>query len=214
MSGVGLLVLAGVIVAGCGVAVVAAAVAVARSRRRRNRVVPEVATDAPASWAGAHTPLARLHRRLRAAVQAARAVRDPDGALIRARVEIEQAALAVDAHLVALHSMSERERAARMAQATAAVASVEEGAAKLADAATSAPGKVLPAVEEALERAALVEEARRELDAGPSAIIDDERVDGRLPDVAAADDPDGKRDQETDDAPDDEGHGQPRPSTG
>lgn len=210
MTAIALLVLAGVVVAGGVVAGIT--VAVARSRRRRNRVVPDVATNAPAAWAGAHTPLARLHRRLRAAVEAARAVPDPDGALIRARVEVEQSALAVDDHLVALHGMSERERAARMAQATAAVAAVEEGAARLADAATSAPTAVLPAVEEALERAALVEEARRELDAGPSAIIDDERVDGRLPDVAATADepPDEVPGEETDD----DGRGQPRPSTG
>lgn len=203
MSGLELLVLAGVLVAGAGAALAAAAVAIARSRRRRNRVVPEVATSAPSSWAGAHTPLARLHRRLRAAVEAVRAVSDPDGALIRARVEVEHAALAVDDHLVALHGMSERERATRMAQATAAVASVEEGAARLADAASTAPSGALPAVEEALERAALVAEARRELDADPAAIIDDERVDGRLPDVAGTD--------YTDDTDDE---GRPRPSTG
>lgn len=210
MTAIALLVLAGVVVVGAAVAGIT--VAIARSRQRRNRVVPDVATNAPAAWAGAHTPLARLHRRLRAAVEAARAVPDPDGALIRARVEVEQAALAVDDHLVALHGMSERERAARMAQATAAVAAVEEGAARLADAVAAPPPAVLPAVEEALERAALVEQARRELDAGPSAIIDDERVDGTLPDVAAASDdaPDEAPGEETDD----DGRGQPRPSTG
>lgn len=193
MTAIALLVLAAVVVAGAVVAGIT--VAVARSRQRRNRVVPDVATTAPSSWAGAHTPLARLHRRLRAAAEAVRAVPDPDGALIRARVEVEQAALAVDDHLVALHALSERERATRMAQATAAVASVEEAAAKLADAASTAPSGALPAVEEALERAALVEEARRELDADPAAIIDDERVDGRLPDVAGTDDTDDERGQ-------------------
>lgn len=199
MTAIALLVLAGVVVTGAVAAGIV--LAVARSRQRRNRVVPEVATRAPAAWAGAHTPLARLHRRLRAAVEAARAVPDPDGALIRARVEIEQAALAVDDHLVALDAMSERERAARMAPVTAAVASVEEGAAKLADASSASRSGALPAVEEALERAALLAEARRELDADPAAIIDDERVDGRLPDVA------------TDSAePDDEDR--PQPSTG
>jgi len=203
VTALALLVVAGVVVFGAVLAGIT--VAIARSQQRRNRVVPDVATTAPSAWAGAHTPLARLHRRLRAAVEAARAVADPDGALIRARVEVEQAALAVDEHLIALDGMSERERAARMAQATAAVASVEEGAAKLADLATRAPEGVLPAVEEALERAALVEEARRELDAGPAAIIDDEGVDGRLPDVAAA---------EPDEDTDDDGRGRPRPSTG
>ena len=147
------------------VALGAAAVAVGRNRQRRNRVVPDVPTDAPAAWAGTHTPLARLHRRLRAAVDGARAVPDPDGALIRARHEVEQAALAVDDHLVALHGMAERERAGRMGAAAAAVASVEEAAARLADAASASRSTALPAVEQALERAHLLAEARKEVDA-------------------------------------------------
>lgn len=163
MTALGLLGLGLAVAAVVAVGVVVAAVA--RDRARRNRVVPDVPTRAPAEWAGTHTPLARLHRRLRAAVLAARAVPDPDGSLIRARVEIEQAALAVDDHLVALHGIAERERAGRMAAATTAVAAVEQAAARLADAVSSAPATVLPAVEEALLRAALVEEARAELEA-------------------------------------------------
>ncbi len=37
-----------------------------------NEVVPGVPTSAPKAWAGAHTPEARLHRRLRDAVMASR----------------------------------------------------------------------------------------------------------------------------------------------
>lgn len=161
-----LLVVVALAVAGA-VALGAVAVVVGRNRARRNRVVPDVPTSAPAAWAGAHTPLARLHRRLRAAVEGARAVPDPDGALIRARHEVEQAALAVDDHLVALHGLSERERASRMGAAAAAVASVEAGAAALADTVARSRGRTgpLPAVEAALERARLVAEARAELDA-------------------------------------------------
>lgn len=156
----------GIVLAVAGVvAVGAAAVVVARNRQRRNRVVPDVPTNAPSAWAGTHTPLARLHRRLRAAVDGARAVPDPAGALIRARHEVEQAALAVDDHLVALHGMAERERAGRMAAATAAVASVEDAAARLADAASASRSTALPAVAEALERARLLQEARTELEA-------------------------------------------------
>ncbi len=180
-----------------------AAVAVARNRQRRNRVVPDVPTNAPDEWAGTHTPLARLHRRLRAAVDGARAVPDPDGALIRARHEVEQAALAVDDHLVALHGMAERERAGRMAAATAAVASVEDAAARLADAASASRSTALPAVEAALERARLLEEARRELEAedvaaswplGPDASSD--AVPGAATEEAA-DDEDGQRPEPT-----------------
>lgn len=204
------LVLVAAVVAAAGVAGVA--VLVARNRRRRNRVVPEVDTGAPAAWAGAHTPLARLHRRLVAAVVGARAVPDPDGALIAARVEVERAAVSVDEHLVALHAMSERERAGRMAQATAAVASVEEAAAKLTDVAAASSDRAMPVVEAALERARLVEEARRELDADPAAILDDARIDGTppaLPDEAVAD-----QAPEPDDTDEDgDGRGQSAPGT-
>ena len=48
-----------------------------RSRKdfaEQNEVVPGVASPAPASWAGAHTPEAKLHRRLKEAVAAALAI--------------------------------------------------------------------------------------------------------------------------------------------
>ncbi len=183
------------------VAVAVAAAVVARNRQRRNRVVPDVPTSAPSEWAGTHTPLARLHRRLRAAVDGARAVPDRDGALIRARVEVEQAALAVDDHLVALHGMAERERAGRMAAATAAVASVEQAAARLADAASSARSTALPAVEAALERARLLDEARAEV----------EQADGSTGWPLGQSDRTDDRDAAADD---DEGDARPRPSTG
>lgn len=164
MIGLDLLVVAAVAVLGLGAGVAAVAVLVARNRRRRNRVVPEQPTRAPDAWAGAHTPLARLHRRLVKAVATARAVPDPDGALIRARVEVEQTALAVDEHLVVLHELHERDRASRMPAATAAVAGIEQAVARLADTVGGPRQGALPAVEEALERARLVAEARAELD--------------------------------------------------
>lgn len=171
--GVALLALATIVGVAAVAAVVVGASAVSRNRRRRNRVVPEVDTGAPPEWAGAHTPEARLHRRLRDAVVAARAVADPDGALIQARVEVEHSAVAVDRHLVALAALTERERAGRMPQVEAAVASVEEAAAKLADAANLGRGGALPAVEDALERARLVAEARDELDTDPMVVLDE-----------------------------------------
>jgi hypothetical protein len=149
----------------------AAVVLIGRSRTRRNRVVPEVATNAPAAWAGAHTQEARLHRRLRDAVAAGRAVSDPDGSLIAARVELERSAVAVDEHLVALSKLSERERSGRLSASTAAVASVEAAAAQLGDARHHGVGGALPAVEAALERAKLVAEARAELDGDSAGLV-------------------------------------------
>jgi hypothetical protein len=149
----------------------AAVIRVRRNRTRRNRVVPEVATKAPAAWAGTHTHEARLHRRLRDAVVAGRAVSDPDGSLIAARTELERSAVAVDEHLVALSKLSERERSTRMPAATAAVASVEAGAAQLSDARGHGADGALPAVAAALERAKLVAEARAELDRDPVGFV-------------------------------------------
>jgi hypothetical protein len=149
----------------------AAVIRVSRNRTRRNRVVPEVATTAPAAWAGTHTHEARLHRRLRDAVAAGRAVSDPDGSLIAARTELERSAVEVDEHLVALSKLSERERSTRMPAATAAVASVEAGAAQLADARSHGADGALPAVAAALERAKLVAEARAELDRDPVGLV-------------------------------------------
>ena len=48
---------------GAAALVGAVAAAVARDRRRRNHVVPGTDTGAPRSWAGAHTPEARIGRR-------------------------------------------------------------------------------------------------------------------------------------------------------
>lgn len=156
---------------GAVLAVGVVAAAVVRDRRRRNQVVPGTDTGAPASWAGAHTPEARLHRRLRDAVRAVRAVADPDGSLLAARVEVERAAVAVDEHLVALAALPERETAGRMPVASAAVAAIESAAAAVADAgrggrvaiATAGPGR-LPAVDAATERVRLLEESFAELD--------------------------------------------------
>lgn len=157
---------------GAVVVVGAVAALVARDRRRRNQVVPGTDTGAPAGWAGAHTPEARLHRRLRDAVRAARSVDDPDGALLAARVELERAAIAVDRHLVTLDQLPERLSAGRTTTATSAVAAIESAAASLADTARSGRGVIatagpgeLPAVAAAVERARLLDEAVAELDA-------------------------------------------------
>lgn len=118
------------------VAAVAGAVAVVRSGKRRyaaaNEVVPGTATRAPAEWAGAHTPEARLHRRLRDAVEAVRA--NPameDAWMLDARVSLEQHALAVDDRLVAVAALPERVRAGPLAAVAAAVEAVEAAVASM-----------------------------------------------------------------------------------
>ena len=119
------------------VAAVVAATVVVRSGKRdyakANEIVPGTATRAPAAWAGAHTPEARLHRRLRDAVEALRA--NPameDAWMLDARVSLEQHALAVDDRLIAVAALPERVRAEPLAGVAAAVDAVEVAVASLA----------------------------------------------------------------------------------
>lgn len=120
-------------------AVLGAAAAVVSSTRRRyvaaNQVVPGTATHAPPSWAGAHSPEARLHRRLRDAVTALRA--NPaleDAWALESRVSLEQHALAVDERLVAVAALPEGVRAEPLRSVAAAVDAVEAAVASLASA--------------------------------------------------------------------------------
>ncbi|HEX2048662.1 MAG TPA: hypothetical protein VHF27_12920 [Acidimicrobiales bacterium] len=128
----GVLVFLGLVV----VAAVVGATVVVRSQKRRfaeaNEVVPGTATRAPAEWAGAHTPEARLHRRLRDAVAALRANRVLEDAWrMDARVSLEQHALAVDERLIAVAALPERVRAEPLAGVAAAVDAVEAAVASL-----------------------------------------------------------------------------------
>jgi hypothetical protein len=119
--------------------VVSAAVAatvVVRTQKRKfaeaNVVVPGTDTTAPAEWAGAHTPEARLHRRLRDAVAAVRA--NPameDAYRMEARVSLEQQALAVDERLIAVAALPPGVRAEPLASVSAAVDAVEAAVAAL-----------------------------------------------------------------------------------
>ena len=119
--------------------VVSAAVAatvVVRTQKRKfaeaNVVVPGAATKAPAEWAGAHTPEARLHRRLRDAVAAVRANPAMEDAFrMDARVSLEQQALAVDERLIAVAALPERVRGDQLASVAAAVDAVEAAVAAL-----------------------------------------------------------------------------------
>lgn len=118
-------------------AVLGGAAAVVSSTRRRyvlsNQIVPGTATRAPASWAGAHTPEARLHRRLRDAVTALRA--NPameDAWALESRVSLEQHAVAVDERLIAVAALPEGVRTEPLRTVIAAVDAVEAAVASLA----------------------------------------------------------------------------------
>ena len=149
------------------VAAVVAATAVLRSGKRQyaqaNEVVPGAASRAPAEWAGAHTPEARLHRRLRDAVAGLRA--NPaleDAWALEARVTLEQQALAVDDRLVAVAALPARVRAEPLAAVSSAVDAVEAAVAALADSSQPAPerSRLDQAMTEVQDRVAVLEQGR------------------------------------------------------
>lgn len=154
--------------------VLGAAVGVASIRRHyaaSNEVVPGVASTAPAEWAGAHTPEALLHRRLRDAVVALRANPELDAASLHdARVTLEQHALTVDQRLVAVAALPAGVRAEPLASVTSAVDALEKAVASLAAArAGEAAASVDAAVRDVNERVALLAAARAELEDPPPA---------------------------------------------
>lgn len=150
------------------VAVAAGAVALTltgrRSYKAANQIVPGVDTRAPKSWAGAHTPEAKLHRRLRDAVRALHAgpLAD-DTLLLDLRVTLEQQALAIDDRLIAVAALPDRVRAQPLAQVEAAVRAIEDATADLTSRMLGAASPQ-PAIEELNRRLDSVAAAREELD--------------------------------------------------
>lgn len=119
-----LLVVAVVAVVGFGVAL---AVRSKQDFAAQNEVVPGVKSPAPASWAGAHTPEAKLHRRLKAAVLAARAnPRLVELGLADRTRQIETDAMAIDERLVASAALPERQRADAVAKFDPVVTALED----------------------------------------------------------------------------------------
>lgn len=159
-----LLVAAVAVIAVAAIAVVLAARRVGRDHARSNEVVPGVPTRAPIAWAGAHTPEARLHRRLRDAVSSARAM--GDGARAQsARATIEQEALALDERLIVDAALPEPLRGEPLARLKAAVRHLEQAVATLAASAAeldaAAMERTLAATDEHLR---LLAEASAEID--------------------------------------------------
>jgi len=144
-----------------------------------NEIIPGVATSAPKAWAGAHSPEARLHRRLRDAMTALRSNRALDEpALAPVREALEREALAVDDRLVAAAALPKGARDEPIRRAGEAVEAIEQAVADVV--ALRGPG--VPTTEQALDdvrlRLAAVEGARAELEllaGGGSATLDELR---------------------------------------
>lgn len=156
-------VLVAALAAGAGTAAVAWASLV--GLRRRNQVVPGHAGPAPVSWAGAHTPEARLHRRLRDAMAAARALPDLGGTDAGTWAELDRYALALDARLVAIARLPGHVQGPPLARVGADIEALEDAIGALTAQVTATGSRPDEAIRAFSERAAQLDEARAEIDA-------------------------------------------------
>lgn len=131
-----------------------------------NEVIPGHRTNAPKAWAGAHSPEAKLHRRLRDAMTALRANRTLDEpALVPVREALEREALAVDDRLVAAAALPKGVRRRPLEQVGRAVDAIEHAVADVVLLRGPGSRTTDEAIEGVRTRLAFVEEARAELDA-------------------------------------------------
>lgn len=111
--------------------------AVALARKGRSQYAAQgagLAPDAPAEWSGAHSPEAKLHRRLVAAARTLSAQPLGDATAIERRVTIEQQLRELDQHLVAVARVPGPDTASRIAELEPQVAAAEKAVADLATA--------------------------------------------------------------------------------
>ena len=178
-----LLAIAGVAVVSMAAFGVALASRAKRSYRSQGEVVPGRRSPAPAQWAGAHSPEAKLHRRLGEAVRAANQnPRLAELGLSAQVTQIEAEAAAIDERLVAAAALPTRHRAEAVARFEPLVANLEDAVAELAQQVTVADTKELleRAVSDADIRLRALAEARAEV-----AEID-RAAGGDLPDAGGA----------------------------
>jgi hypothetical protein len=108
-----------------------------RAITRENQLIPGRPTHAPRSWAVSHDPEARLHRRLRDAMTALHATNALDtGTTIVLRADLEQTALDLDDHLVAVAQLKSVHKVEMLQTVTTTVECIEDAVARYAAAAT------------------------------------------------------------------------------
>lgn len=173
-----------------------------------NEIIPGVDTGAPKSWAGAHNPEAKLHRRLRDACEALRinaSLDDP--ALQSVRTDLEDQAVAVDRQLVAVAALPAGRRQQPLEQVTQAVEAIEGAVADVV--ALRGPNEldVADAIDAVRTRVGLVAEARAELDALTAPTPDLDELRRRLGDEPVAEPTEGPVVEEP-------GPDEPRPEPG
>ena len=130
-----------------------------------NEIVPGVPTNAPKEWAGAHSPEARMHRRLRdavAALQSNASLDAPD--MVAVRADLEAQALAVDERLIAAAALSKSLREEPLRQVEEAVQSIEEAVAGVVGLRGPSMGSIEQGLDDVRTRMRHVEEAHAELE--------------------------------------------------
>ncbi|QIS13258.1 hypothetical protein F5544_27020 [Nocardia arthritidis] len=102
-----------------------------------NEVIPGRPTRAPLHWLTSNEREALLHRRLRDAMAALRTVIPFDNGMgLNLRADLEQSALAVDDHIVALYGVAPALRGNLLMTALHAVQAIEAGVAQYSEAVT------------------------------------------------------------------------------
>ena len=147
------------------VATVAITAAVRRSARRSTQVVPGHDSPAPPGWARGHTPEARLHRRLRDAVAALRALPDTGGPSAAVWADLDRYALTLDQVLVSVAALPEGVREPALARCTADVEAIEAAAGRLAEQAAAGSLRGVEIVTALGEQVEHLTAARAEVDA-------------------------------------------------
>lgn len=159
-----LVVLAAVAGIVAGAAVGLAARAVRRRRDERLQVVPGVPSPAPVEWAGAHSPEARLHRRLGESVRSMRTLAAlGSGAWAVQRHAFDEEALRIEQHLIAAAAVSTPDRAEHIGAVAVLVDRYDEAVAELLLAGRS-ESNLDSVVADIRTRLAALEAARREVD--------------------------------------------------
>ena len=129
-----------------------------------NEIIPGVPTRAPKEWAGAHSPEARLHRRLRDSMEALRAnAALDDPSMVDVRTTLEREALAVDDTLIAVAALPKGHRDEPIRRVTEAVERIETTVTSVVLLRGPALDDVEQRIEDVRTRLRLVEEARAEL---------------------------------------------------
>ncbi len=152
-----------------GAALLVGAQRVKQNARRSQEIAPGQRSAAPLGWAGAHTPEAKLHRRLGEAMSGLRSSTDDD-ALVSANVTVvEREALKIEQQLIAASHLAERLKGPAISELSQAVDQIENVSAQLIQrSAELSAGDVRAQLDDLSQRLALLDEARAELDEGPT----------------------------------------------